>query len=107
MNTVRTIVAISVIFAASVANAAEMTHHNAALAHEMMNNGQSPAHQQMAQGHLAQVGDNPASPKQPRSFSQMNEHEKAMVVHQSVNNGHSFAHEIQAEQHRAQISTQG
>ena len=40
MNTVRTIVAISVIFAASVANAAEMTHHNAALAHEMMNNGQ-------------------------------------------------------------------
>ncbi|EIV2084514.1 copper-binding protein [Klebsiella aerogenes] len=103
MNTVRTIVAISVIFAASVANAAEMTHHNAALAHEMMNNGQSPAHQQMAQGHLAQVGDNPASPKQPRSFSQMNEHEQAAVFHESLNNGQAFAHQAEAKAHRHQI----
>ncbi|CAM6425757.1 TPA: copper-binding protein [Klebsiella aerogenes] len=103
MNTVRTIVAISVIFAASVANAAEMTHHNAALAHEMMNNGQSPAHQQMAQGHLAQVGDNPASPKQPRSFSQMNEHEQAAVFHESLNNGQAFAHQAEAKAHRQQI----
>ncbi|HGY3897048.1 TPA: copper-binding protein [Klebsiella aerogenes] len=102
MNTVRTIVAISVIFAASVANAAEMTHHNAALAHEMMNNGQSPAHQQMAQGHLAQVGDNPASPKQPRSFSQMNEHEQAAVFHESLNNGQAFAHQAEAKAHRQQ-----
>ncbi len=103
MNTVRTIVAISVIFAASVANAAEMTHHNAALAHEMMNNGQSPAHLQMAQGHLAQVGDNPASPKQPRSFSQMNEHEQAAVFHESLNNGQAFAHQAEAKAHRQQI----
>ncbi|EPK6501466.1 copper-binding protein [Klebsiella aerogenes] len=103
MNTVRTIVAISVIFAASVANAAEMTHHNAALAHEMMNNGQSPAHQQMAQEHLAQVGDNPASPKQPRSFSQMNEHEQAAVFHESLNNGQAFAHQAEAKAHRQQI----
>lgn len=103
MNTVRTIVAISVIFAASVANAAEMTHHNAALAHEMMNNGQSPAHQQMAQGHLAQVGDNPASPKQPRSFLQMNEHEQAAVFHESLNNGQAFAHQAEAKAHRQQI----
>ncbi|EIW9479175.1 MULTISPECIES: hypothetical protein [Klebsiella] len=103
MNTVRTIVAISVIFAASVANAAEMTHHNAALAHEMINNGQSPAHQQMAQGHLAQVGDNPASPKQPRSFSQMNEHEQAAVFHESLNNGQAFAHQAEAKAHRQQI----
>ncbi|HBQ7845184.1 TPA: copper-binding protein [Klebsiella aerogenes] len=103
MNTVRTIVAISVIFAASVANAAEMTHHNAALAHEMMNNGQSPVHQQMAQGHLAQVGDNPASPKQPRSFSQMNEHEQAAVFHESLNNGQAFAHQAEAKAHRQQI----
>ncbi|KLF10665.1 copper-binding protein [Klebsiella aerogenes] len=103
MNTVRTIVAISVIFAASVANAAEMTHHNAALAHEMMNNGQSPAHQQMAQGHLTQVGDNLASPKQPRSFSQMNEHEQAAVFHESLNNGQAFAHQAEAKAHRQQI----
>lgn len=103
MNTVRTIVAISVIFAASVANAAEMTHHNAALAHEMMNNGQSPAHQQMAQGHLALVGDNPTSPKQSRSFSQMNEHEQAAVFHESLNNGQAFAHQAEAKAHRQQI----
>ncbi|HGI7019645.1 TPA: copper-binding protein [Klebsiella aerogenes] len=103
MNTVRTIVAISVIFAASVANAAEMTHHNAALAHEMMNNGQSPAHQKMAQGHLAQVGDNLASPQQPRSFSQMNEHEQAAVFHESLNNGQAFAHQAEAKAHRQQI----
>ncbi|EPL8007023.1 copper-binding protein [Klebsiella aerogenes] len=103
MNTVRTIVAISVIFAASVANAAEMTHHNAALAHEMMNNGQSPAHQQMAQEHLAQVGDNPASPQQARSFSQMNEHEQAAVFHESLNNGQAFAHQAEAKAHRQQI----
>ncbi|VGQ12158.1 Silver-binding protein SilE [Klebsiella variicola] len=105
MNTVRTILAIGVIFAASAVNAAEMSHRNAAIAHEMMNNGQSPAHQEMAQAHLAQAGDNAASPNQPRSFSQLNEHEQAAVFHESLNNGQAFAHQAKAKAHRQQIPT--
>ena len=69
------------------------------MAHEMMNNSDASAHQQMAQAHASQANNSSSTPTNAQSFSQMNEHEKAMVVHQSVNNGHSFAHEIQAEQH--------
>ena len=108
MNKISSFLAIAFFISAGV-NAAETstTHQQAAMAHEMVNNSDTPAHQQMAQTHKAQVQNSQSTRASAPSFSQMNEHEKAMVVHQSVNNGHSFAHEVQAEQHRAQISTQG
>ena len=108
MNKISSFLAIAFFISAGV-NAAETstTHQQATMAHEMMNNSDTPAHQQMAQTHKAQVQNSQSTRASAPSFSQMNEHEKAMVVHQSVNNGHSFAHEVQAEQHRAQISTQG
>ncbi|MGI3451581.1 copper-binding protein [Citrobacter freundii] len=108
MNKMSSFLAIAFFISAGV-NAADTPemHQQAAVAHEMMNNSEAPAHQQMAQAHAAQVKNSTSTPSLARSFSQMNEHEKAMVVHQSVNNGHSFAHEVQAEQHRAQIPAQG
>ena len=108
MNKMSSFLAIAFFISAGV-NAAETPkmHQQAAMAHEMMNNSDAPAYQQMAQAHAAQANKSSSTSTNAQSFSQMNEHEKAMVVHQSVNNGHSFAHEIQAEQHRAQLSTQG
>ncbi|WP_284961907.1 copper-binding protein [Citrobacter portucalensis] len=108
MNKMSSFLAIAFFISAGV-NAAETPkmHQQAVMAHEMMNNSDAPAHQQMAQAHAARANNSSSTSTNAKSFSQMNEHEKAMVVHQSVNNGHSFAHEVQAEQHRAQISTQG
>lgn len=108
MNKMSSFLAIAFFISVGV-NAAETPkmHQQAAMAHEMMNNSDAPAHQKMAQAHAAQANNSSSTSTNAQSFSQMNEHEKAMVVHQSVNNGHSFAHEVQAEQHRAQISTQG
>ena len=108
MNKMSSFLAIA-FFISAGANAAETPkmHQQAAMAHEMMNNSDAPAHPPMAQAHAAQANNSSSTSTNAKSFSQMNEHEKAMVVHQSVNNGHSFAHEVQAEQHRAQISTQG
>lgn len=77
------------------------------MAHEMMNNSDAPAHQQMAQTHEAQVQNSQSARTSAPSFSQMNEHEKAMVVHQSMNNSHSYSHELQAKKHREQAATQG
>ena len=108
MNKMSSFLAIAFFISAGV-NAAETPkmHQQAAMAHEMMNNSDAPAHQQMAQAHAAHANNSSSTSTNAQSFSQMNEHEKAIVVHQSVHNGHSFAHEVQAEQHRAQISTQG
>lgn len=71
-----------------------------ATAHEMMNNGDAFAHQQMAQ---TQKPSALTTVENATPFSEMNDHEKAMVIHQSMNNAHSFAHEIQAEEHHKQI----
>ncbi|MEW5191976.1 copper-binding protein [Citrobacter freundii] len=108
MNKMSSFLAIAFFISVGV-NAAETpkVHQQAVMAHEMMNNSDASAHQQMAQAHASQANNSSQTPTNAKSFSQMNKHDKAMVVHQSVNNGHSFAHEIQAEQHRAQISTQG
>ncbi|MDM3330044.1 copper-binding protein [Citrobacter sp. Cb130] len=108
MNKISSFFAIAFFISAGV-NAADTPkmHQQAAAAHEMMNNSGAPAHQQMAQEHVAQTNNSTSTPSQARPFSQMNKHEKAMVVHQSVNNGHSYAHEVQARQHSAQIPAQG
>lgn len=65
-----------------------------ATAHEMMNNGDAFAHQQMAQ---TQKPSAPTTVENATPFSEMDDYEKAMVIHQSMNNAHSFAHEIQAD----------
>ncbi|MEF9891468.1 copper-binding protein [Citrobacter sp.] len=108
MNKISSFFAIALFISAGV-NAADTPkmHQQAVAAHEMMNNSSAPAHQQMAQEHIAQMNNSTPTPSQARPFSQMNKHEKAMVVHQSMNNGHSYAHEVQARQHRVQIPGQG
>lgn len=108
MNKISSFLAIAFFISAGV-NAAETstTHQQAAMAHEMMNNSDAPAHQQMAQTHEAQVQNSQSTRTSAPSFSQMNEHEKAMVVHQSMNNSHSYSHELQAKKHREQAAMQG
>ncbi|WP_250663162.1 copper-binding protein [Escherichia coli] len=49
-----------------------------ATAHEMMNNGDAVAHQQMAQ---TQKPSAPATVENATSFSEMDDYEKAMVIH--------------------------
>lgn len=72
-----------------------------ATAHEMMNNGDAFAHQQMAQ---TQKPSAPTTVENATPFSEMDDYEKAMVIHQSMNNAHSFAHEIQAEEHHNRLN---
>lgn len=74
-----------------------------ATAHEMMNNSDAFAHQQMAQTQKTSAPTTVAQRQNAIPFSEMDDHEKAMVIHQSMNNAHSFAHEIQAEEHYKQI----
>lgn len=76
------------------------SRHLSATAHEMMNNGDAFAHQQMAQ---TQKPSAPTTVENATPFSEMDDYEKAMVIHQSMNNAHSFAHEIQSEEHHKQI----
>ena len=106
MNKMSSFLAIAFFISVGV-NAAETpkVHQQAAMAHEMMNNSDAPAHQQMAQAHAAQANNSSSTSTNAQSFSQMNEHEKAMVVHQSTNNAHSYAHEQQAQKHRAQANS--
>lgn len=108
MNKISSFLAIAFFISAGV-NAAETStmHQQAAMAHDMMNNSDAPAHQQMAQKHEAQVQNSQSTRASAPPFSRMNEHEKAMVVHQSMNNSHSYSHELQAEKHREQAATQG
>ncbi|HGK5400217.1 TPA: copper-binding protein [Salmonella enterica subsp. enterica serovar Typhimurium] len=49
-----------------------------ATAHEMMNNGDAFAHQQMAQ---TQKPSAPATVENATYFSEMDDYEKAMVIH--------------------------
>lgn len=108
MNKMSSFLAIAFFISAGV-NAADLPnmHQQAAVAHEMMNNGDAPAHQKMAQEHQTQAYHSQATSTVAPSFAQMNEHEKAMVVHQSMNNGHAYSHELQAEKHRQLIHAQG
>ncbi|MCW9216938.1 copper-binding protein, partial [Klebsiella pneumoniae] len=75
-------------------------------AHEMMQNGNSAAHQDMAEMHKKMMKSKPAASNETaKSFSEMNEHEKAAVVHEKANNGlSSVIHQQQAEKHRSQIT---
>lgn len=93
---------LAVVFISAGVKAAEKMESRqlSATAHEMMNNGDAFAHQQMAQ---TQKTSAPATVENATSFSEMDGYEKAMVIHQSMNNAHSFSHEIQAEEHHKQI----
>ncbi|WP_251268164.1 hypothetical protein, partial [Enterobacter hormaechei] len=81
-------------------------HDQAAMSHEMMQNGNSAAHQDMAEMHKKMMKSKPAASNETaKSFSEMNEHEKAAVVHEKANNGQSSViHQQQAEKHRSQIT---
>nr|WP_226794581.1 MULTISPECIES: copper-binding protein [Citrobacter] len=108
MNKMSSFFAIAFFISAGV-NAAESvdTHQQAAMAHDMMNNSDAPAHQKMVQAHQMQARNSQSTKAVAPSFSQMDEHEKTMVVHESMNNGHAFSHQQQAEKHRQQIPAQG
>ena len=81
-------------------------HDQAAMSHEMMQNGNASAHQGMAEMHKKMMKGKPgATNESATSFSEMNEHEKAAVVHEKANNGQSSViHQQQAEKHRSQIT---
>ncbi|VCY00493.1 copper-binding protein [Klebsiella pneumoniae] len=80
-------------------------HDQAAMTHEMMQNGNASAHQDMAEMHKNDEIKPAASNETAKSFSEMNEHEKAAVVHEKANNGQSSViHQQQAEKHRSQIT---
>ncbi|WP_410315812.1 copper-binding protein [Klebsiella pneumoniae] len=58
-------------------------HDQAAMTHEMMQNGNASAHQDMAEMHKKMMKSKPAASNETaKSFSEMNEHEKAAVVHE-------------------------
>jgi hypothetical protein len=80
-------------------------HDQAAMSHEMMQNGNASAHQDMAEMHKNDERQTGATNETAKSFSEMNEHEKAAVVHEKANNGQSSViHQQQAEKHRSQIT---
>ena len=81
-------------------------HDQAAMSHEMMQNGNASAHQDMAEMHKKMMNAKPgATNETAKSFSEMSEHEKAAVVHEKANNGQSsVVHQQQAEKHRSQIT---
>ncbi len=65
-------------------------HDQAAMSHDMMQNGNASAHQGMAEMHKKMMkGKSGATNETAKSFSEMNEHEKAAVVHEKANNGQS------------------
>jgi len=81
-------------------------HDQAAMSHEMMQNGNSAAHQDMAEMHKKMMKAKPENTQETaKPFSEMSEHEKAAVVHEKANNGQSSViHQQQAEKHRSQIT---
>ncbi|MEB8024728.1 copper-binding protein [Raoultella ornithinolytica] len=81
-------------------------HDQAAMSHEMMQNGNSAAHQDMAEMHKEMMKAKPENTQETaKPFSEMSEHEKAAVVHEKANNGQSSViHQQQAEKHRSQIT---
>ncbi len=69
------------------------------MSHDMMQNSNSAAHQDMAEMHKKMMKAKPgATNETAKSFSEMSEHEKA-------NNGQSsVVHQQQADKHRSQIT---
>jgi hypothetical protein len=58
-------------------------HDQAAMSHEMMQNGNSAAHQDMAEMHKKMMKAKPENTQETaKPFSEMSEHEKAAVVHE-------------------------
>ena len=82
------------------------SHDQAAMSHDMMQNGNSAAHQDMAEMHKKMMKAKPgATNETAKSFSEMSEHEKAAAVHEKANNGQSsVVHQQQADKHRSQIT---
>ncbi|EBU6211267.1 TPA: hypothetical protein R3975_004106 [Salmonella enterica subsp. enterica serovar Muenchen] len=66
-------------------------HQQAVIAHNTMNNGNSYAHQQMADAHKKMMGtQSPAETAiTAKSFSSMSQHEQAAVAHSFTKNGQS------------------
>ncbi|OBU13224.1 hypothetical protein [Morganella psychrotolerans] len=111
MKTLLTSAALMMVFSGAATAATQNTtrfsqmneHEKAVVAHDMMNNGRSGAHQVMSSDHK---NKSPAKQKAAENtvagFSQMNEHEQAAVAHDMMNNGRSGPHQLLAEQHRRQ-----
>ncbi|STE53082.1 Silver-binding protein silE precursor [Edwardsiella tarda] len=81
-------------------------HQLAIIAHNTMNNGNSNAHQQMADMHKKMMGEQTTNASKSQSFSAMNEHQQAITVHENMNNGNAFAHQQMVNAHKKMMGTQ-
>ncbi|HAG1882951.1 TPA: copper-binding protein [Salmonella enterica] len=81
-------------------------HQQAVIAHDTMNNGNSYAHQKMADMHKKMMGEKATDINIPQSFSAMNEHQQAVIAHDTMNNGNSYAHQKMADAHKKMMGTQ-
>ncbi|MBJ3225062.1 copper resistance protein, partial [Salmonella enterica subsp. enterica serovar Bovismorbificans] len=81
-------------------------HERAIVAHSLMNNSASYAHQKMIEEHKKMLSGSDANSKtSSSSFNELNVGEKAALVHEQVNNAGAEAHQTQARKLRGLYST--
>ena len=108
MKTLLTSAALMMVFSGAATAATQNTtrfsqmneHEKAVVAHDMMNNGRSGAHQVMRSDHKNKSSsEQKASENTTTGFSQMNEHEQAAVAHDMMNNGRTGQHQVSSNKH--------
>ncbi|GAA0330800.1 copper-binding protein [Morganella psychrotolerans] len=108
MKKVITTAALMMIFSGAATAATQNTtrfsqmneHEKAVVAHDMMNNGRSGAHQVMSSDHKNKVpAEQKAAENTTTGFSQMNQHEQAAVAHDMMNNGRAGQHQVISNKH--------
>ncbi|OBU11412.1 hypothetical protein AYY17_01355 [Morganella psychrotolerans] len=108
MKTLLTTTALMMVFSGAATAATQNTtnfnqmneHEKAVVAHDMMNNGRSGAHQVMSSDHKNKISaEQKASENTVTGFSQMNEHKQAAVAHDMMNNGRSGQHQVISNKH--------
>lgn len=108
MKKVMTTAALMMVFSGAATAATQNTtrfsqmnkHEKAVIAHDMMNNGRSGAHQVMSSDHKNKSpAEQNVSENTITDFSQMNEHEQAAVAHDMMNNGRTGQHQVISNKH--------
>lgn len=108
MKTLLTSAALMMVFSGAATAATQNTtrfsqmneHEKAVVAHDMMNNGRSGAHQVMSSDHKNKSpAEQKAAENTVAGFSQMNEHEQAAVALDMMNNGRTGQHQVISNKH--------
>ncbi|HCM61691.1 MAG TPA: copper-binding protein [Morganella sp. (in: Bacteria)] len=108
MKKVITTAALMMVFSGAATAATQNTprfsqmneHEKAVVAHDMMNNGRSGAHQVISNDHKNKApAEQKATENTTTGFSQMNEHEQAAVAHDMMNNGRAGQHQVISNKH--------